>query len=520
MKTSLHTAQKLLEEGNKLLTESKYDEVREIVKKILELENLTSDKKGECYLLLGNTYFNKSELYQALNFYKIAEDLLISSKDKSKIIPCYINHAIIFNSLEQYDLAIKYYQKAIKYVDKNAFLQLAQIYNGLGNVYNKTSEFNQSLQSFRKVLKYSKLANSNFGIAMAWSNIAASYLELESYKLSMQYAKKGVELTEVHNFESLCNGTRLIQAEILLKQNNPLNALKILEKTLPICIEIDEKYNLRQQYLLMFQAYKQLGNHEKALYFHELWSEVNYKIISTDNSKLINQLHMQFETEKKEREIQSLQLMSKDSEIKQLRSQMNPHFIFNSISSILHLIQTKQVDKATFSLSKFAHLMREVLKQSSNSFIDIQKEIDLLESYIQLEALQYEKDFSCQIKVDPWVLNFEIPSLLLQPIVENSFKHGLFHKKGKKKLFLHFKYLSENSFSVTVKDNGIGYVQSGEINKTFKKHESFASNSIKKRLALIEETLPINIIYKTSHLKNKQKEAVGTKVVFIFTFLD
>jgi LytS/YehU family sensor histidine kinase len=167
--------------------------------------------------------------------------------------------------------------------------------------------------------------------------------------------------------------------------------------------------------------------------------------------------------------------------------------MFNAIGSVSNLMQSGRVDEAQDSLRKFSRLMRSTLEQSQGDDILLEDEIDFLENYLHLEKLILGDNFSFTITVDDSIdVAYErIPSLILQPIVENALKHGLRTKQGERKLNISFT-LEEGSEQTTMQilidDNGIGRKASAELNKDRKQHQSFATKSIDERIKIINTT--------------------------------
>ncbi len=149
--------------------------------------------------------------------------------------------------------------------------------------------------------------------------------------------------------------------------------------------------------------------------------------------------------------------------LKSIQSQLNPHFIFNSLSSIQSLINSNEINAANEYLSRFSDLMRNTLVQSNNLFQKLDKEINILDTFLKLEQLRFQ--FSYQITTDGIINKFdtEIPSLLLQPIVENAVKHGVSGLREKGVIQIYF-YLGGADMLVEIKDNGPGFRNVSEEN--------------------------------------------------------
>lgn len=177
------------------------------------------------------------------------------------------------------------------------------------------------------------------------------------------------------------------------------------------------------------------------------------------------------------------------SEIRAIKAQLNPHFIFNALNSVQDLIVSKDIRSSNIYLGKFAELMRGTLDSAEKETISIAKEKHLLNLYLELESLRFEEDFKYTIKSDideQEEENLEFPAMLLQPYVENAIKHGLLHKEGIKKLEVGFEKLNENQLFCYVNDNGIGRERSASFKAQNEiTHQSFANKANEKRIGLI-----------------------------------
>ncbi|MEM6963553.1 MAG: histidine kinase, partial [Bacteroidota bacterium] len=193
------------------------------------------------------------------------------------------------------------------------------------------------------------------------------------------------------------------------------------------------------------------------------------------------------------------------SQLTALRAQMDPHFIFNAMNSIQDFIVQEDKRSANHYLSQFSKLMRNILNVSDKDKIPLKKEIDYLKLYLSLEALRFEEGFHYEFEVDD-SLNVEntfIPSMLIQPFVENAIKHGLMHKEGQKNLWIRF-IQKENYLLCEVEDNGIGREKSAMINARNKKvFRSRGMSLTKERIDLLNATNLNAMKLEIEDLKNK-----------------
>jgi ligand-binding sensor domain-containing protein/uncharacterized membrane-anchored protein YhcB (DUF1043 family) len=199
-----------------------------------------------------------------------------------------------------------------------------------------------------------------------------------------------------------------------------------------------------------------------------------------------------------------------------LKAQMNPHFLFNVLNSIKGYIYENDKKNAARYLSDFSNLVRKVLELSSQSTVSLDKELEALEIYIDLEAMLIQSDFhyTCVVEENVDVSGIKVPALLIQPYIENAFKHGLRHKPGRKELNLHLQFdEQEEILTIEVNDNGIGRTASARINnENSPEHNSFATDAMEKRLELLNHDKKDLVGIEISDKFDSAGEAAGTTV--------
>lgn len=202
------------------------------------------------------------------------------------------------------------------------------------------------------------------------------------------------------------------------------------------------------------------------------------------------------------------------SKIKAIKSQMNPHFFYNALNTLQSYILSNDKKQALEYLSKFSGLTRTILEMTEKDTTSIAEEVKTLSLYLEIEKARFENDFEFEITVDADIdtEQTKIPSMLLQPFVENAVKHGLLHKTGHKKVCLSLK--NHTSFiEIEIDDNGIGRKKSAELNQIKnKKHQSFATAAIQNRIDLLNSNLKnkISVCYYDKISPNNQ--SYGTTV--------
>lgn len=202
-------------------------------------------------------------------------------------------------------------------------------------------------------------------------------------------------------------------------------------------------------------------------------------------------------------------------ELSALRAQMNPHFVFNAINSVQYFITTNDPDSSQKYLSKFAKLIRYVVENSKLTTIPIKQEIEALNLYLDLEALRFGTRFEYAITIDKNVdaEYTQIPSMLIQPYVENAIWHGIMHKKGSGRIEISMKLVG-HILQVVVEDNGIGRSKSRELKQASPtaEHKSVGLSNTKERLEIINQVNSSNLSVSISDLFDTNGEASGTKV--------
>lgn len=199
-----------------------------------------------------------------------------------------------------------------------------------------------------------------------------------------------------------------------------------------------------------------------------------------------------------------------------LRSQMNPHFIFNALNSIQNLILKADTERSYDYIVLFSKLVRSTLNYSEQEYISLDDEVEFLEVYLQLEKLRFDEDFVYRIENRCEEL-ISIPPLIIQPFVENALLHGLLSKKGNKELNIIFD-MEGSRLMCTIVDNGIGRARSKEIQvRQGRERKSFALNALQKRLDIMQKQYEHTIGYEFIDLYD-QDQALGTKVIIYLPY--
>ncbi|HMG68031.1 MAG TPA: histidine kinase, partial [Chitinophagaceae bacterium] len=222
---------------------------------------------------------------------------------------------------------------------------------------------------------------------------------------------------------------------------------------------------------------------------------------------------LQLQKLESERTRAELQQQATELEMQALRAQMNPHFIFNCLSSINHFILKNESEIASDYLTKFSRLIRMVLNNSKNPLINLEDELEMLRLYLDLERLRFNNSFDYNIGFNNHfdISSIFIPPLLLQPFAENAIWHGLMNKKGQGILEFAFE-LDNHVLNCYITDNGIGRKKAETLkSKSSEKQKSMGMQITAERLALFNNNTE-QTIYSVEDLVDAEGQPAGTTV--------
>jgi len=249
------------------------------------------------------------------------------------------------------------------------------------------------------------------------------------------------------------------------------------------------------------------------LWWQRTISKIGFSIIALFSFGFIL-LHIRNKELRKKTTKLKTQKQLAEYELHALRSQMNPHFVFNSLNAIQYYITKNDIELSEKYLVKFSRLIRKFFDFSRDKFISLDQEISLLKNYLEIEKMRFGNSFNFLFNIDKnlKLTNQKIPSMLLQPIVENAVNHGLFHNEGNGLIKLDF-LKNEALLIVQISDNGVGLKKSKEIKaNSIKTHISKSNSILKDRINLLNQSKEWHITYTINELEN----TTGTIVKLTF----
>lgn len=472
----------------------------------------------------GVYYYMVNWNEHALEKFIAADKILSKSDSVEHHILSKADIALIYTRSEQYEQALEIYLKIEKEMDAMPVsIRHAQVYVNIDAAYVYLKDFKNALRYSLKGLEIAEREQHIFGMAISYVNTGGNYLQLGEVEKAKLFIDKAYQLCTEHAIESLNCSIHLKYADYYAKLNDFGKAVEYGNSSLAFA----EKLKSEEQAMFLcgrlVEYNEQLQDYKQALQLSKRYNEMKQITLARDKMNVLNSLQIQYNTERKELELselkvkqQQLEIEKRDSELAALKSQMNPHFIFNALNSIQELYTIGDKKIANEQMGNFASLTRKILDVSGKQKIELSEEIDILTKYLELESMRFESDFSYKIQLAENVDEdyIQIPPMLLQPYVENSIKHGLLHKKGSKQLHIYFDVNDDETIlQCTIDDNGIGRNASTEINKNRNaSHKSFSTSATEKRLKLLNDNASeTTVVYEDKY--DEQQFATGTKII-------
>ncbi|SDH05142.1 histidine kinase [Winogradskyella thalassocola] len=492
-----------------LYEQSQYKEAKQYA---LKAHNYAQKSNDVEYLILTHTLFGIIGV-KTKNSYEYVTKNLKQAKEFSLIQKDTIWLSSVLNLQGEADIeydksyvdAIILLNKAAKIIRKkepNNHFHLGFSYLNLGKAYYKMKNYREALQYNDTSLTHYNALNYTKGLRLTYENRKDILASLGKYKES----NEAFELF-IQNKDSVFKKEQAFQLN-RIRTEYETEQITTQKERAEAKLKLTETINQKNKnYFISAAVIACLILLSSVFYFSRLKAKKKAELVTLELKETQKRL--------------AIEKQYRDSELKALKAQMNPHFIFNALNSIQDYIVLNQKNLASDYLGKFADLIRNYLHFSDTGFISIQDEVHNLKLYLELEKLRFEEQLEYTIQVDE-TANFDeinIPTMLVQPYVENALKHGLLHKKDNRKLHISISKTSDKIIECTIEDNGIGREKSKKINtKREGQHKSFALKATTERLDLLNYGRDKKIGVEFIDLKDNEK-AVGTKVILVIPII-
>lgn len=288
---------------------------------------------------------------------------------------------------------------------------------------------------------------------------------------------------------------------------------------------VDEAFRLSEICVPIIHNGELMGIIDSEHHEPDYFTERDIKILTTIATLIGNkltQLKAEQILEVKRKELDNINEQLVEARLAALQAQMNPHFVFNALNSIKRMILESDNEKASRYLSKFALMIRMTLDHSRNAFVTLDENISYLKAYLEMEQLRFDDSFEYCIDVEEDLDGSEvcIPSMMLQPLVENAIWHGLMPKDGEKKIWVHFMRTGYR-IVCTIRDNGIGLKHSADLKvSTRPLHKSHGLENLRNRIRIMNEKYGFGGTLELNDMSELEAGQSGTKVVLSFNTIN
>lgn len=548
---------------------SQYPKALELFQNALKLSIETENLEFRVYSLnmISVVYRRTDAIKSALDYSQEALELAetIPFENRSTGLKRSINVSLnsignIYQLLEQYDLAIEKFNESMKLEDElNNKLGLAINHQNVGECYEAQEKLDLALESFQKSLAFNteinsekgkiicnysiahvyvhlnkmeealKLLNSslkranNLGdqeiIATVYINLGWAYLNVGDYNLAESNLNEGLKIATEYNFPSEIAEANKFLSELWMKKDDFKRAMNFYKESKKYEEQVTNNLNLRyvNDMIVRYEAEKQSDQ------LKSLEEEVKNQAITLRKNKtmllitfiglalvagILYILYRQYQLSSEKKLLTLEQTM--------LRSQMNPHFLFNSLNSIKLYIINNEKKNAVHYLNKFSKLVRKILEASSQREIPLAEELETVELYMNIENIRFSNEiiFKINVEDDIDVHNVKIPSLILQPFLENALWHGLSSKEGEKNITLDVMKGVEGFINIAITDDGVGRDAAEKIKeRKVLKRKSVGIDITKERLANFSKDYQNSFHVEIIDIYDNENKASGTKIM-------
>jgi len=476
-------------------------------------QTLSAHQKVEVYESLGDTYKATGNAIKSVFNYQMALDIAKESQIKPKITNLNSKIGEAYAQSGALNEAEEYFDNSLKLAKKENKQRAVSEKNKVADFYNQNREYDKEIQLREETLeelnamgKAAKVEDEALTPQRQNYKIANAFVAQEKYEQAIPYLEKSIAEADKN--------------EDLVVQKDAVRKLSEIYRDIGEFDKATESYQRYVEVVDELYVKKEQEISQAARFNREITQKQN-RIISLENERKLNESRYKLAFENQElvernatiqkwviislvlivlllifaaytqyKNVKQQKFANNLLALKSLRSQMNPHFIFNALNSVNSFIAVNDERAANKYLTDFSLLMRSVLENSEEDFIPLEKEIELLQLYVKLEHFRFKDKFDYKFSVDETInLNeFVIPPMLLQPYVENAVWHGLRYKEEKGLLEIDFKKIDAKTVKIIIQDDGIGRTKSKEFKtENQKKQKSKGMGNTQKRIAILNE---------------------------------
>ncbi len=509
---------------------------------------------------LGEIYGKQGEFQKAFQYLSQARELSKSSQSAKVQARIMSNQAYLYYLFEKKDASIGLLRKALLlYEEIKDTMNMAYINNNLGILYKNKGKLDSAAVYLKQAYVQSMLGKDTLGMASACNNLGNVLSQAIEPKKAEVYLLKSLSYYEaLHQEElSLYSNLGLVYNQL----DKRMQAMKYLQKALALSYQQKAPKKTMELLNEIATYYADNQQWDSAYQYQQQYLQLKEQAYETDLPEIIDRIKAEADLKVKEQTIslltekntfQALYLKQKNRVIgllvlllliggglgysiylrrkaqsnrrealmeqRLLRSQMNPHFFFNTLSVIQSFVIRNEARVAAKYIAKFARLMREILENSARNKITLQDEISATENYLSLQQLRMDNGFDYYINIDDMLnpLVVEIPPMLFQPFIENAIEHGFSHLKDRKGQLDIDISKQKQWLQVKIVDNGIGRKQAAEINRSLRKnHQSMGTTITEERLNLMAGDKKSKASLTIEDRVDEKGQVIGTQVALL-----
>ena len=446
---------------------------------LLYADSVTEKRRlSDAYRILGTYWRGRNEFQEAID--ANWKSFTIASQIKDSILMgAALNHmAWYYYEMGNLEKSLQLYRQNIGFYHSEKSNALANVYGNIGNIYRDWERYPEAISNYNKSIELARKNRDIYNLSWLYEDISVLYHRIGDYRLAYENqllaSAYGDSLATMTYQQNLASARAQYEAEKTAKELELLS-VKLQRNRLFTWVLIGGFFLVTSVTFLLINRYRYKSRQRIDAMNHTI-SELNQT---------------------------------------NLRQQMNPHFIFNTLNSIQYYVFQNDKISSNNYMTKFASLIRKTLENSRHTEISIKEELDSLRLYLELEELRFKEKFEWSIRVDEEIdtLAYKIPTMLIQPYVENAITHGLMNKEnGKGALTVELQLLPDHICCI-VEDNGIGRARALEIRQQKNEnHRSLGTNITESRLKLVNEIYGKNMQVVYTDLMDESGEPAGTKV--------
>jgi tetratricopeptide (TPR) repeat protein len=528
--------------GKAYLQLQEYENAATVLHPLEEVKGLVPYQKIGLYELLGDVYKGFDETNKAIAYYEEGLKVAVKNQVSPKIPDLNSKIADAYAQDNRLEEAESYYGNSLELSSQQAPQRAIQEKEKVADFYNRKNQYEDEIKLRKKSLNELQalpgMAAKSAGAKAEKDSITAqrinykianAYAAQDKYDEAIPYLEESIKEADSENDLIVQKDATRKLSEVYRDKGDFSKAFETYQKYVAI---VDTLYLRKEQEISQASRFSReiaasqgritglekerelsQSKYDLALTEQQLALESNRRqkwiIYSLVVGMLLTALAAYFFY----RSNRQQQLANNLLALKSLRSQMNPHFIFNALNSVNNFIAKNDERSANRYLSEFSTLMRAVLENSEEDFISLSRELELIELYVKLEHSRFPEKFDYTINLDEQrdTEAFQIPPMLLQPYIENAIWHGLRYKEEKGTLSIELTQKGTDIIEIRITDNGIGRKRSRELKTSNQKTQnSKGMGNIEKRIGIL------NTMYKDKvsvSVQDLNEDATGTRVI-------